>query len=246
MIYTDNSDNRIQNEITHGKFLCVKGAGEIWNWESVAGKVRWLRRVAMLTSHITQGMNVLEVGCGTGYFTRELAKTSAQIIAIDISNDLIEVARTKIDSPNVSFHIGNAYSLDYPDNFFDTIVGSSVLHHLEVDQALSEFYRVLKQEGTIYFTEPNMLNPQIAVQKNIPYIKRIMGDSPDETAFFRWSLKRKLENHYFKSIAIKPFDFLHPKTPKLFLYMVNRLGLIIEKIPLISEIAGSLYIKAVK
>ena len=246
MISTDKSDNRIQNEITHGKFLCEKGAGEIWNWESVAGKVRWLRRVAMLTSHITPGMKVLEVGCGTGYFTRELAKTSAQIIAIDISNDLIEVASTKIDSSNVSFHIGNAYSLDYPDNFFDTIIGSSVLHHLEVDQALSEFYRVLKPEGTIYFTEPNMLNPQIAIQKNVPYIKRIMGDSPDETAFFRWGLKRKLKEHFFRNISIKPFDFLHPQTPKILLHLIKQIGFFVEKMSILSEIAGSLYIRAEK
>jgi hypothetical protein len=73
-----------------------------------------------------------------------------------------------------------------------------------------------------------------------------MGDSPDETAFLRWSLKRKLEDHLFKSICIKPFDFLHPKTPKPFLYPISKLGFIIEKIPFISEIAGSLYIKAAK
>ena len=38
-----------------------------------------------------------------------------------------------------------------------------------------------------------MLNPQIAIQKNIPWVKRKLGDSPDETAFFRWPLRRLLE-----------------------------------------------------
>jgi hypothetical protein len=41
----------------------------------------------------------------------------------------------------------------------------------------------LKSGGTIYFTEPNMLNPQIAIQKNVSWVKRKLGDSPDETAF---------------------------------------------------------------
>ena len=53
------------------------------------------------------------------------------------------------------------------------------MHHLNVKKALVEFYRVLKPGGTIYFTEPNMLNPIIAVQKNIPFIKKLMGDTPD-------------------------------------------------------------------
>ena len=243
---TDKLDRRIQNEIAHGQFLREHGAGELWGWESVAGKVRWARRVEMLTSHVTPGMSVLEVGCGTGYFTKELVKKGAQIIAIDISEDLLEVARREISSSNVIFKLENAYSLKFKDSSFDTIVGSSVLHHLEVDKALSEFKRVLKPNGTIYFTEPNILNPQIALQKNIPYLKKRMGDSPDETAFSRWNMKRKLIAHGFKHVNIVPFDFLHPKTPKYFLRLVNNLGLIVEKIPLLSEIAGSLYIRAIK
>ena len=92
-------------------------------------------------------------------------------------------------APNVQYQIQNAYALSYSERVFDSVVGSSVLHHLEIKEALRDIYRVLKPGGTIYFTEPNMLNPQIAIQKNIPWIKRKLGDSPDETAFFRWSLR---------------------------------------------------------
>lgn len=60
------SDNRLKNEIEHGKKIAVD-AGSVWNWESPAGRKRWERRVRMLTSHITPGMKVLELGCGTGY-----------------------------------------------------------------------------------------------------------------------------------------------------------------------------------
>ncbi len=98
--------------------------------------------------------------------------------------------RGNCSAPNVQYQIENAYELSYDDAVFDSVVGSSVLHHLEIEKALRDIYRVLKPTGTIYFTEPNMLNPQIAVQKNIPWIKRKLGDSPDETAFFRWPLRR--------------------------------------------------------
>ncbi len=237
---------RLKHEIDHGRYLLAHGAGEVWNWESPAGRLRWKRRVKMLTTHLHASMKVLELGCGTAFFTKELAKTGADVTAIDISPELIGVARQECSNPNVRFEVQNAYALNYADGSFDSAVGSSVLHHLEIDQALSEIYRVLRPGSIVRFTEPNMLNPQIAVQKNIPAIKKRLGDSPDETAFFRWPLQRRLGKAGFQDIEIVPFDFLHPKTPLSWIGGVSALGRFSEKMPLLREIAGSLYIRARK
>jgi SAM-dependent methyltransferase len=239
-------EGRIVREIQHGRFLAEHGAGEIWNWESPAGKLRWARRVKMLGEHLGPGMTVLELGCGTGYFTRELACSGADIVAIDVSPELLEIATWNRSAPNVRYELQNAYALSYPDAAFHSVVGSSVLHHLEIAGALREIYRVLKPDGEIYFTEPNMLNPQIAIQKNVPWIKRKLGDSPDETAFFRWPLRRLLEQTGYRRVRIEPFDFLHPRTPAPLIGGVNALGRFLESMPVISEFAGSLYIRAVK
>jgi SAM-dependent methyltransferase len=238
--------NRLDNEIAHGRFLAAHGAGEVWNWESPAGRIRWARRVKMLSSHLKPGMTVLELGCGTGSFTRDLARSGADVVAIDVSPELLEMAKANCSAPNVQYQIQNAYALSYPEGAFDSVVGSSVLHHLEVEKALRGAYRVLKPGGTIYFTEPNMLNPQIAIQKNVPWIKRKLGDSPDETAFFRWPLRRLLERTGYREVRIDPFDFLHPKTPAASIDRVKALGRFLEKVPGISEFAGSLYIRAIK
>src|SRR5215470_3927361 len=237
---------RIAREIQHGRFLAQHGAGEIWNWESPAGKLRWARRVKMLSRHLRPGMTVLELGCGTGYFTPELARSGADIVAIDVSPELLEIARANRSAPNVRYEIQNAYTLSYPDAVFDSVVGSSVLHHLEIEEALREIYRVLKPAGAIYFTEPNMLNLQIAIQKNVLWVKRKLGDSPDETAFFRWSLRRLLEQTGYRHVQVDPFDFLHPKTPVRFVEPLNAFCSFLEKTPVISEFAGSLYIRAIK
>ena len=237
---------RVAQEIRHGRFLAQRGPGEIWNWESPAGKLRWARRVNMLSRHLKPGMTVLELGCGAGYFTQELARSGADVVAIDVSPELLEIARGNCSAPNVRYEIENAYQLSYGDAVFDSVVGSSVLHHLEIEKALRDIYRVLKPAGTIYFTEPNMLNPQIVIQKNIPWIKRKLGDSPDETAFFRWPLRRLLEQTSYRDIRIDPFDFLHPKTPTPLINRVNQIGRFLEKLPVISEFAGSLYIRARK
>ncbi len=239
-------DLRLIHEIEHGVFLANHGPGEIWNWESPAGKKRWERRVKMLTSYIVRGMTVLELGCGTGYFTKEIVGTGATITAIDISPELLEIARNNISVRNVTFCLENAYAMTFPDMTFDCVIGSSVLHHLDIHKALREIYRVLKPGGMVNFTEPNMMNPQIAIQKNVPYLKRKLGDSPDETAFFRYSLKNRMKKTGFKRIRITPFDFLHPAIPQSMVPFVDKMGKNLERVPVLKEIAGSLYITAGK
>lgn len=240
------SDQRAQNEIFHGKRLKDLGAARAWNWESPAGKVRFQRRVKMLTAHITKDMNVLEIGCGIGLFSKEFANTQAKITAIDISPDLLDVARQTVSSGNIHFQIENAYRLSFADQTFDTVVGSSVIHHLEVDAALKEFFRVLKPGGKIAFTEPNFLNPHIFLERKVPFLRKFFHLSPNETAFIRWELKKRLLATGFQNIHISPFDFLYPYIPALTIPFFKGLGSCLEQVPLISEIAGSLYIRATK
>lgn len=240
------ADDRIEHEIAHGKYLKDIWSGTLWYWETPAGKRRWDRRVTMLTSHITAGMEVLEIGCAVGYFTKEIVKSAAHVTAIDISPDFLEVAKKNVSSPNATFKVDNAYDLSFPDNSFDTIVGSSILHHLDIDKALKELCRVLKPGGTIYFTEPNMLNPQVFLERHTALFGYLIKKSPDETAFLRWRLKEDLKENGFTDIFIEPFDFLHPLTPRFMIPFVQALGTGLETIPLLREIAGSLYIKATK
>ena len=163
---------RIAKEVEHGRFLAQHGAGEIWNWEGPAGKRRWVRRVKMLSNDLRLGMRVLELGCGTGYFTRELARCGAEIVAVDVSPELLEIARADSPAENVRYEIQNACALSYPDAYFDSVVGSSVLHHMDIKQALTESFRVLKDGGTSYCNEPKRWNPQIATQKNCQWGKQ--------------------------------------------------------------------------
>ena len=240
------TDKRLEREVEHGRFLVEHGAGEIWNWTTPAGKIRFQRRVEMLTSGLPDNANVLELGCGTGLFTYEFANKPIKLTAIDISPDLLEEAKKIISACNVSFKLENAYEMSFPDNSFDAVIGSSVLHHLDIKKALHEIYRVLKPGGIIRFTEPNMLNPQIALQKNIPWLKKRLGDSPDETAFFAGPIKRMLDKYGFRNIEVIPFDFIHPAIPKAVLPIALPCCFLAENLPLLRSIAGSLFIRAGK
>ncbi len=240
------TDKRIANEIQHGKFIAIEGE-QVWNWSSPAGKIRWERRCNMFKDFLKDANKmVLEIGCGSGLFTQELAGTNHTITAIDVSPELLELAKNRVKKKNVVFKIENAYATTFKDNSFDYIVGSSVLHHLDIESALKEFYRILKPGGGLMFTEPNMMNPQVAMERNIPFMRKLMANSPDETAFFRWPIKKILVKHGFSNVSAIPFDFLHPAVPKFLIPVLNPIFNGIEYIPLLREIAGSLIIKAYK
>jgi ubiquinone/menaquinone biosynthesis C-methylase UbiE len=234
---------RLISEIKHGEKIQAN-PGDVWGWETPAGKLRWKRRVQMLTESCQQGDKILELGCGTGYFTREISKLPCEVTAIDISPALLEKARSQVS--NVKFLIEDAHNTTFPDGVFDKVIGSSVLHHLEIEKAIEEIYRVLKNGGSVYFTEPNMLNPQIALQKNISWLKKRMGDSPFETAFFRWKLIDILTKKGFKNIQVTPFDFFHPSIPRSLFFILIPFCFFLEKIFLVNQFSGSLFIRATK
>ena len=91
-----------------------------------------------------------------------------------------------------------------------------------------------------------MLNPQIMIQKNVPIIKRWAGDTPSETAFFRWSLAGQFRAAGFRNVVVQPFDFLHPWLPDAWTGCMDSVGHTLEKTVLLREIAGSVYVHAEK
>ena len=236
-------DRRLLHEIEHGRRISAE-ADTAWERTGKANAVRLKRKADMLLRGIGPRQTVLEVGCGTGLLTAELAKTGAKIYAIDISPDLLSLARERVKSSEVEFFCANAYSLAFEEKTFDFVIGLSVLHHLDIDRALCEFWRVLREGGKVVFSEPNMLNPQIILERS--FFRKYFKNSPDETAFIRFLLKRKLEKIGYKNVIIYPFDFLHPRTPDFLTGYVDALSRLLEKVPVISEIAGSLYIETTK
>jgi len=242
--------SREENEIRHGKLLLQSGAEEIWGHVGPAGQKRVERRMGefIRLGKIGAGKKILELGCGTGVFTAELAKSGAEITALDISPDLLAKAKEKVVSGNVIFFLGSAEKLEeyFSPDAFDAVVGNSILHHLDHEAALRAAFAVLKPGGKLVFSEPNMMNPQIFLERNVKWFKKMMHNSPDETAFFRWRLKRFLKSEGYKNINVVPFDFLHPAAPKILVSVMQRAGLVLEKLPLIKEFSGSLLIYAEK
>ncbi len=240
-------DDLNSKEISHGRFLAAHEAERIWGWDTPAGRLRAERRAALIckAARLGPGVKCLEIGCGSGLFTEQFLSTGAEITAVDISPDLLALAQRRIkNSDKVRFVENSFEEVCDVGGPFDAIIGSSILHHLDIDASVKRIFHFLKPGGRMGFAEPNMCNPQILFQKNIPYLKERLGDSPDERAFFRWPLYRLMRKVGFESITILPFDWLHPNTPKPFIQLMKRVSYIFESLPGIREFSGSLLIKA--
>ncbi len=203
--------------------------------------------IAIRRARLEPGSIVLEPGAGNGEFTARLAPSGATIVGIEISERQVELGNKRFAGrPNVRMESGNVDSLQYPDHHFDAVVGNSVLHHFDLDRALPELYRVLKPGGRFFFFEPNILNPQIAIEKRIKPIGRRLQNSPDETAFLRGRLAARLRSAAFRDVSVIPFDFMHPGIRAALIPGFARLEWLLERTPVIREIAGSLQIYATR
>ena len=242
-------DAKKANEILHGIKLAKADPESIWGWGTPAGRLRALRRAKLIAEAVDarSQRRILEIGCGTGYFTEFFAQSGCkEIVAVDISQELLDRATQRNLPPDKVQFVNIAFEQLDETDLFDTVIGSSILHHLPLDESLEKIFRILRHGGSLCFAEPNMLNPQIFLQKNIPWLKRLMGDSPDETAFVRWPLAQSLMSAGFVEVSIQPFDWLHPATPIALIGLVSAVGSFLERVPGVREFAGSLCIAAKK
>lgn len=235
---------RIENEIKHFSDL----EHIWWGAKTVAGQRRYDNKLSEMVKklQIKKGAKILEIGCGDGEFTKRLVSIDAKITAIDITPLVVERGRKTIKNKNVRFLVDDAETMSFPSNTFDIVCGISILHHVNIQKALQEAFRILKKGGQIFFTEPNLLNPHTYAGLHIEFIRKRMEFSPDENALVRWKVNSILKIIGFREHQVRNYDFLHPKTPKSWIKAVENLSKILERTPLIKEISGSLIIWAKK
>ncbi|MFO7549579.1 MAG: class I SAM-dependent methyltransferase [Acidimicrobiia bacterium] len=124
--------------------------------ESVLRSHRWRtarNSAAFLLPHLTSGTTVLDVGCGPGTITIDLARlvTPGRVTGIDADGDVLNAAReeaTRQNVSNVTFQVGSVYELG--DRAFDVVHAHQVLQHLsDPVAALREMGRVAGEHGLV-------------------------------------------------------------------------------------------------
>lgn len=94
--------------------------------------------------------NTLEIGCGWGAFTRLLASRARNVVALDLSPEMIHLAKARSASyQNIEYQLGDVMRLSLPAEGYDCIVSIATLHHLPLEQALLKMKDALKPNGIL-------------------------------------------------------------------------------------------------
>ena len=137
------------------------------------GQARRLRRMTVDLVLLETGDSVLDVGCGTAAVTlpaKQRVGDTGEAAGIDPSPEMIEVARRKARRAGleIDFRVGVIESLPYPDETFDAVTSSLMMHHLpETLQVagLAEVMRVLKPAGRLLIAD--MMRPGTSILERI-------------------------------------------------------------------------------
>ncbi|HKK95750.1 MAG TPA: methyltransferase domain-containing protein [Anaerovoracaceae bacterium] len=122
-----------------------------------------------IRENLNKDMKVLEVCTGTGIIARNICNDTKGLIAVDYSNEMINLAKKKSYGKDINYMIKNAYNMDFEDDSFDTVIIMNSLHILKSPHlVLNEIKRVLKEDGLLIapnFTHKYSLNKMLLLSK---------------------------------------------------------------------------------
>lgn len=168
-----------------------------------------------------RGKRVLLYGCGPALGAQDfVAADAAEVVGIDISAAEIEygqkVAEERGYADRVDLKVADAHHTELPAHSFDLIMGTAILHHLDVRRALSELRRLLAPRGRAVFLEPLAHNPILRVGRMLTPSARTEDEHPFTVEDWQlcaeafpgfWHREAELT-----SIPLMPLSFVLPRS----------------------------------
>jgi ubiquinone/menaquinone biosynthesis C-methylase UbiE len=93
--------------------------------------------------------DVVELGCGTGFFTAPLAAKARHVVATDVAPGMLALARERVPADNVTFQVEDCTRTSFAEAAFDTAFVSLVLHFTDPERTLAEMRRIVKPGGML-------------------------------------------------------------------------------------------------
>lgn len=145
-----------------------------------------------------EGLSILDAGCGNGYLCRLLAKKGAKMVGVDLSKRFIEISKQKeSETPlGIAYYSGTISNLGmFKNETFDMVVSNlTLMDVLDLDKAIREIYRVLKNDGKLIFSimHPCFSSPPVHGWMRIPQ------DSNRKEDWIYW----KVDRYFDRSVEI--------------------------------------------
>jgi dolichol-phosphate mannosyltransferase len=211
-------------------------------------KLRWRAATVRHWLHVLPGESLLELGAGSCLWTEPLTsilRGENPITAAVFNNALAEQASAR-GLENTEIALITDFSTDLAPESFDYVVGTAILCHDRYAENLKEIHRLLKPGGRLLFFEANYWNPQVLVKSLVPSIGRRAGNASCQIGMRKYLLMQAASRQEFTDIEIVPYDIVHPRTPEKLISSLQETAFILEHVPGVRELSGTLYISAKK
>lgn len=136
----------------------------------VLGERGYARLLAVFDESVRprEGERCIDLGCGTGAFTRRLRVFGLELTGIDISPRSVERARASEDG--IRYEVGDITATDLAEGSFDVAALSGVLHHITASadriRAMREAWRILRPGGRLFAFDPNAHSPSMFLYRD--------------------------------------------------------------------------------
>lgn len=165
-----------KEEFVHGVFSSIAHRYDLMNTALTFNLDKYWRRFTVAKTNIAPGGCALDVACGTGMLSIELAKTagtSGRVVGLDFCENMLDHAVRNVEKTpyknNIEFLQGNAMELPFEDNTFDcATIGFALRNVPDVNRCIAEMRRVVKPGGRVVSLE--LAKPSAPVFKQLYYL----------------------------------------------------------------------------
>lgn len=194
-----------------------------------------------------QGKKVLDYGCGNGVHSFFIARYAQKLVAIDLSEKSLAIARKKAKKEGISEKIEflkmDCEKMEFSDNSFDIIFDGGTFSSLDLNKALPELARVLKPQGSLLGIETFGHNPFTNLKRKINKLTGKRTGWAAEHIFKTKDLKtaktyfKDIKADFFHVISWLAFPFLGMPGSKFLLNTLEIIDKILIKIPFLRRYA---------
>jgi 2-polyprenyl-3-methyl-5-hydroxy-6-metoxy-1,4-benzoquinol methylase len=127
-----------------------------------AGRERKARKVLAILEAILgvpSALQLLDIGCSTGFMTRCYAEWFGHVTAVDVDTPAVTYAKQHNASPNLDYLVMDSQQLAFPDAVFHAITCTHIYEHVpDAGKLMAQIYRVLKPGGVCFFSAGNRIS----------------------------------------------------------------------------------------
>ena len=165
----------------------------------------------------------VEFGCGTGYLTRAVAGNARHVVATDLSDEMLEMARTELSEfQNVTIQKANCCNTDFPAERYDSVLMANLIHVLDAPlPCLQEGYRILRNGGLLIVVD--FTSYRLALFRTAQLVLRYLR---------RWGVPRRHERHDL--------------SPEELVNLVKSAGFKVKNVQLLQAESNALYLRGLK